>query len=334
MQNINRRVVAEFLVVATVLCSIGYFVHCQIKHRLNESLEESVMRHIGTISYSIEHTLNRTISEMHFIVNTIESGEITVENLLNVSQAFNDNAYITGIVRRDGTPIAGSAYFLSPEEFKEIAEVFNGEDVIDYRGVNGMIIAVPVYVDGEIYAFYEQYTKRGVEDLLSVISYDGLGRIVLSDFKGNWTEISDATKNNKLFDKIYETYGFSEKYAKKVGEKAMKEGRAVAQIHIDGVDLVGFAGKIYNDKLMIFGCVTQEAVSVGIGYIHVAFIGATVALCLILIMFARSAVKSAENRELKIQKESALQASKTKSEFLSNMSHEIRTPINAVLGMK
>ncbi|GHV40793.1 hypothetical protein AGMMS49546_15360 [Spirochaetia bacterium] len=38
-------------------------------------------------------------------------------------------------------------------------------------------------------------------------------------------------------------------------------------------------------------------------------------------------------RELEIQTEAAMAASKSKSDFLSNMSHEIRTPLNAIIGM-
>ncbi len=40
-----------------------------------------------------------------------------------------------------------------------------------------------------------------------------------------------------------------------------------------------------------------------------------------------------EARALKLEKEAADQANKSKSDFLAEMSHEIRTPINAVLGM-
>ena len=42
--------------------------------------------------------------------------------------------------------------------------------------------------------------------------------------------------------------------------------------------------------------------------------------------------KNATARELKLAKEAAEQAAKTRSAFLANMSHEIRTPIHAILG--
>ena len=38
-------------------------------------------------------------------------------------------------------------------------------------------------------------------------------------------------------------------------------------------------------------------------------------------------------RELKIARDQAMEASRTKSSFLANMSHELRTPLNAIIGL-
>lgn len=51
-------------------------------------------------------------------------------------------------------------------------------------------------------------------------------------------------------------------------------------------------------------------------------------ILLIYVQFSRQNIK-----QLETAREAAIQANKTKSEFLSNMSHDIRTPMNAIVGM-
>ena len=335
MHKFSRQIVIEFMVFAVILSVIGYFVHSKFADKINESTEESISRHMGTVSYAIEHTLRRNIRELHVIARMIEKGDLPVENFVEIARAFRETTHKSGLIRSNGSPIATSKknLELSWSEFVSIADVFYGEDVVSYFGKDGMLLAVPVEIDGEICALYQQFSKRGVMELLSVVSYDGLGRITMSDINGNWTIISTPSK----YDDIYSDENFIDTFFNNITLKLFPKDQFMPQyvssFDYKGKKYVGFGKRIYNNNLMIFGVVTQDAVTIGIESMHIVVVGVFMLICLVLIMFTRNAAKTAENKELKMAKDAALQASKTKSEFLSNMSHEIRTPINAVLGM-
>ena len=146
MQKFSKKIILEFVILAAVLCAIGYLIHCQFSDRLHKAVDESVLRHINTVSYSVEHALNRNLREMHVIARTIEEGKLQVENFVSISRAFRENTYKSGILRPNGKLLSQTDDFLDLtwEEFLSIQEVFNGEDVVAYGGEKGIIFAVPV----------------------------------------------------------------------------------------------------------------------------------------------------------------------------------------------
>ena len=332
MKKISRRIIYEFLLVATALCGIGYLIHNGISSKLNEALDANILRHIGTISYSIENVLNREIRDMHNGISWVERGEVELKDFSKISNLLGKSTHTSGILHPNGTSIVSHREPFPLDKINLISGVFNGRDAVVYDGQVGLIFATPIHMNGEICAFYQVYSNENLPELFGVISYDGMGRINLANRNGEWIEIT-KTQNDSLYDELFTAPGFTEFFANEVGTKLVNDNRAVAHYEYNGEKFIGFGAKIYGGQLALFGIVTRDAVSAGSEYIHMAMLGGMIAMLVILVMFARTSLKSEENKELKLATETALQASKTKSEFLSNMSHEIRTPINAVLGM-
>ena len=149
IRGITIRAILEFIIVSIVLCGIGYFAHCHITNMLNDSLENNISRHIGTISHSIEHEFEQEIHEMHIGASMVERGQVTVEDLISVSNAFERGSDDTGIVSKDGTPAPGSFNTIPEHELSELHAVFDGEDAIIYHKGQGLVFAVPMIINGE-----------------------------------------------------------------------------------------------------------------------------------------------------------------------------------------
>ena len=333
VRGLTARAIIEFVIAAFILGGIGYFAHCHMTNLLNESMAKNVYRHVGTISHSVEHEFEQEIHEMHLGASMVEKGQVSVESLINVSNAFERGTDNSGILREDGSPVEGSPRNLPEHEFKELEAVFDGEDVITYHKGSGLVFAVPIQINDENCLFYQQYSDRDIPKLFSVVSYDGEGRVTIGYKTGEWTEISFGENGGKFYDELYKTPGFLEAYSEAIKNDTLDKGRVIKPFEFNGESYWLFGSYVYGNDFAIFGMVKREAVSAGVEYIHLVMLGVVGMLCLVLIMFARYTIKNVENKELKYESQMALQASKTKSDFLSNMSHEIRTPINAILGM-
>ncbi len=90
----------------------------------------------------------------------------------------------------------------------------------------------------------------------------------------------------------------------------------------------------YLVTVMPYGAIDRSVSQLGTQWMVLAFVCYSVILAVLLLVFAKYyRITGQQMEELNQARETALRASKAKSEFLSNMSHDIRTPMNAIVGM-
>ena len=329
-RQLTVRAIVEFVIIAIVLSTIGWLVHCHVMTLLDEAMEESMRRHIGTLTYSVEQQMQQELTELHMGASLVESGQVDVKGMIDVVMIHNVNKLV-GIVGDDGSMLVGNQFPV--DSFELIAPAFDGQDVVVYKKDVGIIFAAPMRINGEVYAVYNIYNDKNIHNGLGVVSYDGQGRVTIGYKTGDWTEISLGPDNGEFYNELYRKPGFVETYRAAILEDTLNEGKAVKHFEFEGNDYMIFSSKVYNDDFAIFGIVKRDVVAVGIDYIHAVMIGVVALMILILIVVGRYLFQSVENKELQQEKQLADQSNRMKSDFLANMSHELRTPLNAILGM-
>ena len=329
--NLTLRPIVDVFLLTFVLAFLGFLAYCHISRHLNATLEDFVAKNTRTIAYELDKNFNLEMSSLRRRANMVEENKISPTDLLTAFEDFNGRR--TGIILSDGNILSADAF---PEQIVDATQkVFDGENVIRYLHDIGLVFAVPVQIDEQPCILFDYYDDNAVRKKFSTINFNGDGTVILLNTREDWTVLADGVT---LINTHPDMDAGWRKLAEKAGydpetHKLMKDSDAICYEFHGTPYFIYFATVSKEYNFAISGYVPWHSVAVGLDSIYIVMLIIFCLLTLVIIVFGRSAYKSSENRMLKQEKVLALQASKTKSEFLSNMSHEIRTPINAILGM-
>ncbi len=328
---ITIRAAAECLAICLVVTGLSFLAYGTISGYLNDTLEKFVERNTRIIAYELAKQFKLELTSLETRAKFVEEGKISPEALVTSLQDMEGEN--VGIMTIKGEMLAGEE---PPEEIVEVTWlVYDGKSIIRYlRGV-GLVFAVHMKIDGTPCILFDYYNDDDVRKKFNTISFNGDGTVILLNRLENWTILAEGTSPIRHFSQLEEGWRI-------LGDKIGYDSKTDTVEKDTGAICYTYRGEDYfiytatvnrNQHFAISGYVPRSSVAVGLPMTYIVLLIGSGLVVVILIMFARITYKNIENRALKQEKFYALQASKTKSDFLSNMSHEIRTPINAILGM-
>ena len=325
------RAAMECLVLIIVVILAGFASYCHISTYLNETLESFVARSTRTIAFELNKSFHLELESLQKRASFLEQHKISVAELVTVLNDIDGES--VGVISSKGEILAGDA---PPEKIVNATwEVYGGKKIIKYlRGI-GLVFAVPVEIDGENCILFDYYDDEAVRKKFNTINFNGSGTVILLNSRQEWTVIADGTTLiNTHPDMDAGWQALTDKIHYDPETKQLEKTSAAVYYEFHGKGYFLYYSLVSNEyHFAISGYVPWDEVAIGVSTIYLVMLVVFCLLMVILLLFGRMTYKSSENKMLRQEKIFALQASKTKSDFLSNMSHEIRTPINAILGM-
>lgn len=343
----RKRIVFQMLVMVCILAIAGYFMQAKMMEFLNRTLEESFARQAADMAIAAEERFDRELNALRYVSRCIEDTERVFENERDVlvnKLKRDDERVLAGLVALDGSRIAGDK--IPYADFKHLAEVFRGQQVVDYNPRTGLLFAVPVMRGRNVTAaLFRVYDSTILTDLFGMDTYHSESRVLIQEHVHR-----DGERSKDAYGTIivpYSDYSISDmaffrdptitKGFQEIHRRLYKQRSAVIYSEGSRGKYFLFGADMPRSNCSLIGYVPWNAIAGGISDIYI-MIFYTGILMLLLFAFVSAYLfvihgEAEESKFLREAAEIADRANHAKSEFLANMSHEIRTPINAILGM-
>lgn len=314
------------------------------------SMNERISKHFSTM-LDLRMTQLNTLAETIPGDDTNDSAEVRewleyngkLRGMEAIAYYFSDGSYEMIY----GTPVTPA----NPETF--LAAVSSKEQTvsigIDPDGNQSATIGIPFEIqlaDGrKSIAIAGRMPVEYISETLSLDEEDSLLYSFVIRMDGSFVIRSDNVIRDNYFDRaraLYESVN-----GKKDVEQFITELKAAMEADTDYSAMFvmnGIRNQMYCSSLpssewylitiMPYGTLNEVVKTQSEQSLTMFIIGCGIILLVLVLIFVRYfALNNKQIRELEEARQQAVQANKSKSEFLSNMSHDIRTPMNAIVGM-
>lgn len=348
-------------VMLVVICVLGFVFLWNFLDKSNASMASSIgSLYMSGMSERIEKHFRSTIEaefkQLETLRNYIEEEKTSdygnvLENIDHNVETHNFSYLALYSESGEIEMIAGEQISLAdPNPFHEsmkkgdrkvaVGQDASGNDIVLF-GIEAYLPmsdgSQSIAIIGSIYCEY----------MIRVLSLDENSELTYSHVirrDGSFVIRSDESEMSNYFEQIEknisaESEVSAETYVKEIKEAMSKREKYSAVIQRTDEMAHLYCTVLPNSEwylvtVMPYGVVDEEIQNFSNEQTIAIFVVCGIVLLMILFLFVIYwALSKRQMAELKEARETALQATRAKSEFLSNMSHDIRTPMNAIVGM-
>lgn len=314
------------------------------------SMNERISKHFSTM-LDLRMTQLNTLVETMPVETNVDCAEIRewleyngkIRGMEAISYYFADGSYEMIY----GTPV----YPANPDTFLQM--VSSKEQTvsigIDAEGNQSAIIGIPFEImmdDGrKSIAIAGRMPVEYISETLSLDDEDALLYSFVIRRDGSFVVRSAGAYRDNYFERaraLYDNVNGKKDVEQFISElkQAMEDNTDYsAMFTMDGIRNQMYCSSLpssewYLITIMPYGTLNEVVSAQSEQSVIMFIIGCGIILLVLILIFIRYFnLNKKQIRELDEARQQAVQANKSKSEFLSNMSHDIRTPMNAIVGM-